>query len=61
MNHPENNPLTVSSSRRRFLKQAVGAGTAFAAPNILTRPLFGAPSANETIHAALIGCGNIGG
>lgn len=61
MNHPANHPLTVSSSRRRFLKQAVGAGTAFAVPNILTRPLFGAPSANETIHAALIGCGNIGG
>lgn len=29
-------------------------------PYIMTRPLFGAPSANETINVALIGCGNIG-
>jgi predicted dehydrogenase len=60
MSHPANHPPTVSTSRRRFLKQAVAASTAFAVPNIMTRPLFGAPSANETIHAALIGCGGIG-
>jgi hypothetical protein len=41
MNHPANNPPTVSSSRRRFLKQAVGASTVFAVPNIFTGSLFG--------------------
>ena len=41
MNHPAHNPPTVSSSRRRFLKQAVGASTAFAVPNIFTGSLFG--------------------
>jgi len=41
MNHPANNPPTVSSSRRRFLKQAVGASTVFAVPNIFTVSLFG--------------------
>jgi Oxidoreductase family, NAD-binding Rossmann fold/Oxidoreductase family, C-terminal alpha/beta domain len=49
-----------TTSRRRFLKQAVGTGTVIAAPNLLTRPLFGAPSANGTVNVALIGCGNIG-
>ena len=41
MNHPANNPPTVSSSRRRFLTQAVGASTVFAVPNIFTGSLFG--------------------
>ena len=54
------NPSAGATSRRRFLKQAAGASTVFAVPNILTRPSFGAPSANGTIHVALIGCGNIG-
>ena len=47
-------------SRRRFLRNAIGAGTVFAVPNILTRSLFGAPSPNETVQIGLIGCGNIG-
>ncbi len=41
MNQPANNPPTVSSSRRRFLKQAVGSSTVFAVPNIFTGSLFG--------------------
>ncbi|MBE7504285.1 MAG: hypothetical protein HS113_29150 [Verrucomicrobiales bacterium] len=41
MNNPANNPPTVSSSRRRFLKQAAGASTVFAAPNIFTGSFFG--------------------
>lgn len=49
-----------SSSRRRFLKTTLGTGTIFAAPNILTRPLFGADSPNEMVNVGLIGCGNIG-
>jgi len=60
MNDPSAHPSLVSTSRRRFLRNAVGAGTAIAMPNILTRPLFGATSANETVNVALIGCGNIG-
>jgi predicted dehydrogenase len=47
-------------SRRSFIKTAAAAGAAFAVPNILTRPLFGAPSANGTVNVAMIGCGGIG-
>jgi predicted dehydrogenase len=60
MNHMPTNSSVVSSSRRQFLKQAIGASTVFAAPNIITGPLFGAESANGTVNVALIGCGNIG-
>ena len=60
MNQQSNASSVISSSRRRFLKNAVGASTVFAVPNILTRPLFGAPSANGIVNVALIGCGNIG-
>ena len=60
MNTPSSSPPLVATSRRRFLKTTVGAGAVLAAPNILTRPLFGAPSANGTVNVALIGCGNIG-
>jgi hypothetical protein len=52
--------LASFSSRRRFFKNTIGAGAAIAMPNILTRPLFGAPSANEIVNVGLIGCGNIG-
>ena len=45
--------------RRTFIRRALGTGTALALPNILTRPLFGAPSANGTIQIGLIGCGGI--
>lgn len=57
------NPLpddAAVGSRRRFLKNAIGAGTVFAVPNILTRSLFGATPPNETVQVGLIGCGNIG-
>lgn len=45
--------------RRTFIRRALGTGTALALPNILTRPLFGAPSANGTVQIGLIGCGGI--
>lgn len=47
-------------SRRRFLRNSIGVGTAFAVPNILTRSLLGQSSPNETVQVGLIGCGNIG-
>ena len=49
-----------STSRRNFLKNAVGASAVFAVPNIMTGRLFGAPSANGIVNVGLIGCGNIG-
>lgn len=59
MKHPLDCTAVTDGSRRRFLKNAIGVSTLVAAPNILTRPLFGAPSANSTVHIGLIGCGNI--
>ena len=58
MNHPANNPSTVSSSRRRFLKQALGASTVFAVSNIVTGSLFGstAPSDRMQVGQASV-CG----
>ncbi len=60
MQHAPEPTLAASPSRRRFLKNTVGAGMVIATPNILTRPLFGAPSANGMVNVGLIGCGNIG-
>ena len=47
------------SSRRRFLKQAAGTAAAFAAPNIITGPLFGAAAPSNRINVGQIGCGSI--
>jgi predicted dehydrogenase len=47
-------------SRRRFLKQAVGASTVFAVPNIMSGPLFGAAAPSNRITVGQIGCGGIG-
>ena len=47
------------SSRRRFLKQAVGASTVFAVPNIFTGSLFGADAPSNRINVGQIGCGSI--
>jgi predicted dehydrogenase len=55
-----NIPATASS-RRRFLKHAVGAGTAFAIPSIFTGRLFGGAAASNRINVAMIGCGSIAG
>ena len=57
---PNNNDSVTSLSRRRFLKQAVGASAAFAAPNIVTFPLFGAEAPSNRVNVGQIGCGNIG-
>lgn len=60
MNTHPNTASAASTSRRRFLKQAVGASAVFAVPNIVTGPLFGAAAPSNRINVALIGCGNIG-
>ena len=49
------------SSRRRFLKQAARAGAAFAVPNLVTFPVFGAATPSNRINLAQIGCGSIAG
>lgn len=62
MSNPSNNnndPVS-SLSRRSFLKQAVGASTVFAVPNIVTTPLFGAEAPSNRVSLGQIGCGNIG-
>ncbi|MCF7675274.1 MAG: Gfo/Idh/MocA family oxidoreductase [Akkermansiaceae bacterium] len=52
-------PSDHTIRRRSFIKRSIGTGAALALPNILTRPLFGAPSANGTVNLGLIGCGGI--
>ncbi len=49
----------IPSTRRLFLKQAIGASTVFAVPNIITGPLFGAEAPSNRINVAQIGCGSI--
>ena len=49
------------SSRRGFIKRAIGASTVFTVPNIFTGSLFGAGAPSNRIAVAQIGCGNIGG
>ena len=60
MNQPTQSIEPVSSvSRRHFLKQATGTAAAFAAPNIITTPLFGAAAPSNRINVGQIGCGSI--
>lgn len=59
MNTNPNKPPVVSNSRRHFIKQAIGASTVFAAPNIFTGPLFGAAAPSNRINVGQIGCGSI--
>jgi hypothetical protein len=47
-------------TRRQFIERAVAASAAFAVPNILTKPLFGAMAPSNRVNVAQIGCGNIG-
>ncbi len=56
------NHSTVSvatTSRRSFLKKAVGASAVFVVPNIITGPLFGAGAPSNRINVGQIGCGSI--
>jgi predicted dehydrogenase len=46
--------------RRTFLKQSLACGAAFAAPYIVTTPLFGADAPSNRVNVGQIGCGNIG-
>jgi hypothetical protein len=55
----DSNSAAIPSSRRQFLKQAIGASTVFAVPNIITGPLFGAAAPSNRINVGQIGCGSI--
>lgn len=50
----------MNITRRQFIKGAVAASAAFAVPNIVTKPLFGASAPSNRVNVGLIGCGNIG-
>jgi predicted dehydrogenase len=46
--------------RRAFLKRSLACGAAFAAPRVITAPLFGADAPSNRVTVGQIGCGNIG-
>ncbi len=48
-----------SSSRREFFQHAAALGAAFAVPEILTTPVFGAAAPTSRVNVGQIGCGNI--
>ena len=48
----------ITLSRRHFLKSTAAAAGVAAFPQILTSRAFGAPSANDRLNVAIIGCGN---
>jgi predicted dehydrogenase len=50
---------TAATSRRDFVRSAVAIGTAFAVPDILTTPVFGAAAPNSRVNVGQIGCGGI--
>lgn len=54
----ENQPAGLS--RRSFIRRSALASAAFAVPNIVTFPLFGADAPNSKVNVGQIGCGNIG-
>lgn len=54
-------PAGSGINRRDFVKRGIALSTVFAAPNILTRPLFGAEAPSNQVAVGQIGCGNIGG
>jgi predicted dehydrogenase len=46
--------------RRAFLKRSLACGAAFAAPYVITEPVFGADAPSNRVTVGQIGCGNIG-
>ena len=46
--------------RRTFLKQSLAFSAVFAAPNIVTKSLFGADAPSNRVNVGQIGCGGIG-
>lgn len=57
---PAASSATTPLSRRRFLQRSSAATAVFAAPQVITTPLFGQGAPSNRINLGLIGAGNIG-
>jgi predicted dehydrogenase len=60
MTHADSATATPPLTRRRFLQRSSAATAAFAAPQIITSPLFGQSAPSNRLTLGLIGAGNIG-